>query len=313
MRDKYQRKINYMRISLTDKCNFRCVYCMPESGIDKLRHEDIMYMEEILEVVKAGAKLGIEKVRLTGGEPLVRKGILDLCRGIGQIDEIKDLAITTNASLLGPIAEDLKEAGVNRLNISLDTLEPKKYKQITRGHKLEPALEAIDKAYDLGFKIKINTVLIGGFNTDEIKDIVALAKDRDIQVRFIELMPIGESKDWDKSAFVPGDYVKEVLEDLEPQGDMGVAQVFRYKDYKGTIGLISPVSCSFCDDCNRIRLTAEGKIKPCLHSSQEINIRGLEGKELLDTLRFSIYNKDQSHSLSLTGSNSKRNMNTIGG
>lgn len=313
MRDRFNRQIDYMRISLTDKCNFRCLYCMPEEGIIKLRHEDIMSIEEILEVAKAGAQLGIKKLRLTGGEPLVRKGILDLCRGLGQIKEIQDLGMTTNGSLLYPMLEDLKEAGVSRLNISLDTLDRDKFKLISRGHDLNRVLRSIDKAYDLGFKIKINTVLIGGFNTDEIFDLISLGRDRDIQVRFIELMAIGESAKWDKDFFVTNSLVLEKIPGLVPASQDGVAKTYTYPGHRGRVGLISPNSCSFCGDCNRIRLTPEGKIKPCLHSGQEINIRGLRGKDLINTLRFAIYNKDESHFLQEGSSKAQRNMNTIGG
>lgn len=313
MRDRYNREISYMRISLTDRCNFRCEYCMPEEGIEKTTHEDIISLEEVVRIVKTAAKFGIKKIRLTGGEPLVRKGILFLCEEISKIEEIEELCITTNGALIKDMAEDLKKAGVDRLNFSLDTLNREKFKKITRRDALGDVLEGLKKAYDLDFEIKINTVLIGGFNDDEIEDLVDLTKDLDIQIRFIELMKVGETRDWDEERFIENSTVLEKVKDLEPYGEQGVAKVFKKPGYKGTVGLISPISHSFCSDCNRIRLTADGKLKPCLHSKEEISLKNLNDEELAETIKEALYFKPKSHHLDDGYTETDRTMNAIGG
>lgn len=312
MKDRFNREISYMRISLTDRCNFRCRYCMPEKGIEKTTHDEIISLEEVLRIVKTASKFGIKKIRLTGGEPLVRKGIVYLCSEIKKIKEIEELCITTNGGLIKDMGKDLKEAGVDRLNFSLDTLDEKKFSYITRRDKLKDVLEGLKIAYDLGFKIKINTVLIGGFNDDEIEDLVDLTKDLDIQIRFIELMKMGETKDWSDEKFLENSKVLEVLEDLEPLSTEGVAKVFKRPGYKGTVGLISPVSHSFCSDCNRIRLTADGKLKPCLHSKEEISLKGLDSEELEKTMKKALFYKPKRHHLE-EGTETDRTMNAIGG
>lgn len=313
MKDKFNRDITYMRISLTDRCNFRCVYCMPEGGIEKCSHFDIISLEEIVKIVKAAAKNGIKKIRLTGGEPLVRKGIVDLCREISNIEGIEEICITTNGALLKDMAKDLKDAGVNRLNFSLDTLNEEKFKYITRGQDLNKSLDGIKEAIKLGFKIKINTVLIGGFNEEDIVDLVELTRENDIQVRFIELMKIGQTKNWEEEKFIPNDVVLEKLPQLEEFGTQGVAKTYKIPGYIGTVGLISPVSCSFCDDCNRIRLTSDGKLKPCLHSNLEVDLKGLSDEELEKVIKEEIFNKPQSHHLKEGYTETERSMNEVGG
>lgn len=286
---------------------------MPQEGIDKCSHNDIMTLEEVEEIVRQAAKFGIKKIRLTGGEPLVRKGIVDFCRNISAIPGIEEITLTTNGGLFTSYGRSLKEAGLSRVNFSLDTLDPEKFRKITRGGRLEDTLAAIDLALDLGLKVKINSVLIGGFNDHEIKDLVDLTKDQDIQVRFIELMKIGQTLDWDDSAFVSNKLVLEKLPSLEKLQVEGVAQTYRLPGYQGTIGLISPISSCFCQDCNRIRLTADGKLKPCLHSDTEINLRGLKGQDLEEALAKGIFNKPEKHNLDQGPSHSHRFMNTIGG
>lgn len=302
-----------MRISLTDRCNFRCLYCMPESGIEKCSHEDIISLEEVLEIVKAATKSGIKKIRLTGGEPLVRKGIIDLCKQLSSIPEIEEICITTNGSLIKDMAKDLKNAGVSRLNFSLDTLDKEKFAKITRGQDLDKTLDGIKESIKLGFKVKINAVLIGDFNEDDIIPLAELTKDNDIQVRFIELMKIGQTKDWEDKKFVSNKIVLETLKDLVEYRSQGVAKTYKIPGYKGTIGLISPVSCSFCSDCNRIRLTSDGKIKPCLHSKVEVDLKGLRGKDLEKAIESVIFEKPKSHHLESGSSESQRDMNAIGG
>lgn len=313
MRDRFNRNINYMRISLTDLCNIRCKYCMPECGVEKLCHEDILTVEEIVEISEVAVKNGIEKIRLTGGEPLVRRGFLTICERLSKIEGLKEICITTNGLLLEKMADKLLEYNVKRINFSLDTMDEVKYFDITRGGSLKNALLGLEKAIKLGFKVKINTVLIGGFNDDEIIDFINLTRDNDIQVRFIELMQIGESANWSSDKFISNNRVLELVPELESVGIQGVARVYKYPNYKGTVGLISPISNCFCEDCNRIRITSDGKLKPCLHSRDEINLKNLKGEELERTFKEAIYGKPESHNLTRGKSESLRDMNKIGG
>lgn len=315
MRDEFGRDIYYLRLSVTDLCNLRCTYCMPGSGVNKRCHNDILSVEEIEEIVRATVACGIRKVRVTGGEPLVRNGIIEICRRISAIEGVQELCITTNGTLLPQYAAQLKQAGVHRLNISLDTLDSEKYKTITRNGKLEDALAGIDAALAAGFdNIKINAVLIGGVNDNEIPALLALTKDKSINVRFIELMPIGECASWSHERFISNSKVLEMAPELEEIGSSGVAQLYRLPGGTGTVGLISPISCHFCPTCNRIRITADGKLKPCLHSSDEVNLRGLHGQTLVDTIQGSIKIKPRQHHLDEdSSSDSRRNMNAIGG
>jgi len=313
MKDNFERDIYYLRISVTDLCNLRCAYCMPEEGVHKLRHEDILSVEEIEEIVKAAAECGIRKVRVTGGEPLVRRGIVEICRRVAAVPGIEELCLTTNGTLLTRYAADLMAAGVRRLNISLDTLDPARYSEITRGGKLEDALSGIEAARSAGFsKIKINTVLIGGGNDEEIRRFVELTR-QSVSVRFIELMPVGECADWSGKRFVPNTAVLDAVPELAEAGTDGVSRIYRLPDSLGTVGLISPISSHFCQECNRIRVTPDGKLKPCLHSPDEIALRGLHGEALVETMRNAIYGKPRKHHLESEKSGSLRNMNAIGG
>ena len=315
MKDQYQREISYMRVSLTDRCNLRCRYCMPESGVCKLSHDDILSLENVLEIIQAGASLGISKIRLTGGEPLVRKNILWLCEEIKKIPEIKDLALTTNGTMLDSIAKDLVSAGVDRVNISLDSLYPIRYNQLTRSEAFADAMGGISAALGAGFKkVKINTVLLNGFNDDEIPAFIDLTKDYDIDLRFIELMPMPDTSMPD-DAYLENSFVLEKQPKLESIGTEGVAQMYQIPGYKGRVGLISPLSCSFCSECNRIRLTADGYIKPCLHSKEEISLKGLHGEKLKDAIKNAILSKPKEHGNldSENRSSSARDMNKIGG
>lgn len=315
MIDSFGRNITYMRISVTDLCNLRCMYCMPETGIEKRSHRDIISVEEIGAIARAAAKCGIRKIRLTGGEPLVRRGIIDICRLISQAEGIEEICITTNGILLPKYAEALWDAGVRRINLSLDTLDPDRYAAITRIGALSDALAGLDMAIEMGFSpIKINAVLIGGVNDDEISRFAELTRDRDIHVRYIELMPMGDTAGWSSQHYLPGTAVLDALPGLEPAGVEGVAQRYRLPGYKGTVGIITPVSSHFCGQCNRIRVTADGKLKTCLHSAPETNLRGLSDRELEDTLRSAILSKPWTHSLDGgVFSETARNMNEIGG
>lgn len=314
MQDTYGRKITYLRISVTDLCNLRCVYCMPEKGVEKRCHGDTMSVEEVIRAVEAAAQCGISKVRITGGEPLVRKGIIDICRGVAATPGIEEVCITTNGVLLPKYAQQLKDAGVSRLNISLDTLDPEKYAMLTRVGKLDDALAGLEAAEKAGFTgTKINAVLIGGINSGEIADLVGLTKDRDLEFRFIELMPIGECSQWDKERFIPGQTVLDAVPRLVEDGMSGVSRMYRVPGWKGRVGLIDPISHRFCDQCNRIRITADGKVKPCLHSANEFDLRGLDREGMEEVLRRAIESKPGRHMLEERSSESIRNMNEIGG
>lgn len=313
MKDRFGRNITYLRISVTDLCNLRCKYCMPESGVESLCHSDILSIEEIVEIVRIASKNGIKKIRLTGGEPLVRRGFIELCKQISKIDEIEDIAITTNGVHLKAMADELFENKVRRINFSLDTLVKEKYNDITRRNDFDKTMESLFYAIKKGFKVKINVVLIGGFNDDEIQDFVNLANEYELEVRFIELMQIGETANWSKDKFVSNKIVLEKVPELEFDGVSGVAKIYKIKGQRGRIGLISPISCSFCEDCNRIRLTSDGKLKPCLHSRDEINLKGLSGEELEEVFKRGIYEKPEKHHLEDGKSESARDMNKIGG
>lgn len=314
MTDTYGRKVDYLRLSVTDLCNYRCRYCMPEEGVCKREHKDILSVEECIEVVQAAARCGVIKVRLTGGEPLVRRGILDICRGIAAIPEIRELCLTTNGSLLPELAGPLRRAGVDRLNISLDTLRPDRFAAMTRTGTLRQALDGISAAEEAGFTgLKVNAVLIGGFNDDELGDLLALTEDRPWELRFIELMPMGPCAQWDRGCFLSSGAVLERFPQLEPIEAQGVAMRYRLPGAKGTVGFISPLSHTFCAQCRRLRVTADGKLKSCLHSREEIDLKGLHGEALEAAIRRGILQKPLEHHLTDRPSDTPRNMNQIGG
>ena len=317
MLDQYGRIIDYMRVSITDRCNLRCRYCMPEEGVCKLQHSDILSYEEILEIVEAAAELGIQKVRVTGGEPLVRPGCAGLCEKIAKIPGIHEVALTTNGVLLEAEAAALKAAGVGRVNVSLDTLNAEKYKKITGGGDIQRVLRGLEAAKAVGLTpIKLNVVLIGGFNDDEIPAFVALTREHPIELRFIELMPMNPGAEFDETAYLPGETVLNVCPELveQPQNG-GVARLYRLPDGQGSVGLISPLSRHFCGTCNRLRLTAEGALKPCLHSDQEISLKGLHGAALREKIREAVHAKPQMHGVldAHHSSGAGRAMYTIGG
>jgi len=319
MIDKYNRTIDYMRLSVTDRCNLRCKYCMPESGVSKKLHKEILRHEELIEIVKAGAQIGIKKIRLTGGEPLIRKNIVELVQEISNVEGINEVTMTTNGLLLKNYLNDLKEAGLTRINLSLDTLNPERYKNITRGGNIEDVLSCIPLILGAGLRpLKINVVLIGGFNEDEINDFVELTRHQNIEVRFIELMPIGEASRWTNDKFVSNQKVLEVsdLIKIEKTHPSSPAEYYKLKGGVGKIGLINPISCSFCVDCNRIRVTSDGKVKPCLHSDQEIELMEAlrNNEDIVKILRDAVTSKPKEHLI-----NDKeykpitRDMNRIGG
>jgi len=290
---------------------------MPEDGICKKSHVEMLTEDEMIMAVQAAASLGITKLRITGGEPLVKKNIVSICRRAAEVPGIREVCITTNASMLPELAVPLKEAGVSRLNISLDTLDPEKFSYITRRGSLDQAMDGLHAALEAGFdKVKINSVLIGGFNDDEIPQLAGLTKKIPVDVRFIELMPMYDSGDFGPEAFIKCDSVLERMPELEPvEKDGGVARLYRLPGALGNVGLISPVSAHFCGDCNRIRLTADGKIKPCLHSDDEYCLKGMSLEEMTEELKEAILRKPQWHGeMSYTErSHTHRDMNQIGG
>lgn len=317
MLDGFGREIDYLRISVTDLCNLRCRYCMPADGVCKKSHAEMLTEDEIITAVEAAAALGICKVRITGGEPLVKKNIVSICRRAAAVDGIQEVCLTTNGILLPELAKPLKEAGVKRLNLSLDTIDPEKYAYITRIGRLDAVRAGLDAALSAGFeKIKINAVLIGGFNDSEIVPLAELTKQYPVDMRFIEMMPMYDSGDFDEKAFIPYTKVLDCLPEAAPaEQDGGVAKLYRLPGAKGNIGLISPVSAHFCGDCNRIRVTADGKVKPCLHSADEYSLKGLDFAGMKAVLEKAIRNKPAWHGDLdvIHRSQAGRNMNQIGG
>ncbi|ACB84848.1 GTP 3',8-cyclase MoaA [Natranaerobius thermophilus] len=327
--DMYGRRIDYLRISVTDRCNLRCFYCMPTSGVEKMSHPQILNFEDIERIVTAAANLGVSKIRFTGGEPLVRKDFSKLVNTISRIPGIEDLSLTTNGVLLAQQGEQLLEAGINRVNISLDTLDNTKFSQITRGGTLAQVLKGKETARNLGLTpLKLNVVVIKGMNDDEIADFARLTMNEDIEVRFIEYMPMSDGENWKKS-YLPITDIKEKcsqvgkLLPVETAKGNGPAKYYRLEHGVGKIGFISAVSEHFCGDCNRLRLTSDGKIKTCLFSDEELDLRvALKSNYDIERLLLkAILAKPSQHNLSTIHSedmltndlNRKRGMSQIGG
>jgi GTP 3',8-cyclase len=278
--DNYNRTINYLRLSITDRCNLRCRYCMPEEGVELVEHSDLLTYEEIVKVIEVFAGNGIQKIRVTGGEPLVRRGAVDLVQRITKIKGIKDLSLTTNGVLLKEYAEALVAAGLRRINISLDTLKPDRFAYITRRDRFEEVWEGIEEALRHGLSpIKVNVVVIKGLNDDEIKDFARLSLTYPLHIRFIEFMPLGEGNGWIGREAVPSSRIMEEIKEigelipLGPHANGGPARRYYIKGGKGEIGFISPISSHFCAQCNRLRLTPDGKIRTCLFSDEEIDLK----------------------------------------
>ncbi|MEG1493398.1 MAG: GTP 3',8-cyclase MoaA [Gordonibacter sp.] len=292
MKDSHGRVIDYLRISLTDRCNFRCIYCMPEEGVSQLAHDDILRIEEIERAVRVAAGMGIRSIRLTGGEPLVRKGVVDLVRAIADVPGIENVSMTTNGVLLPQMAGDLKAAGLARVNISLDTLDEAQFRQITRCGALGQTLDGIEAALEVGFNpVKINAVAVRSLDQDYLA-FAKLSLDRPLHVRFIEYMPVGESSGtdgcgWGKQDVVPSEELLGIINERARAAGMdelvaagkdsplgwGPARYFEFPGAQGTVGFISPLSRHFCSECNRLRLTADGKLRPCLFSDDEYDLR----------------------------------------
>ncbi|MBI4765119.1 MAG: GTP 3',8-cyclase MoaA [Deltaproteobacteria bacterium] len=325
--DSFNRRINYLRISLTDRCNLRCIYCMPEQGVPKLIHEDILTYEELGRLARLSVGLGIEKIRLTGGEPLVRKNIGDLIKALGEIPGIRDISLTTNGVLLAEKARSLWEVGVKRINISLDTLNSKKFNEITHFDFFNQVWEGIQEAERIGFSpIKINVVALKGINDDEILAFGRLSYEKPYHIRFIEFMPVGPENGWSAERFLSSEEIINRLEVLGPlfpvngQDFDGPAKRMAFEGARGEIGLISPISEHFCPSCNRLRLTAEGRLRVCIFSDDETDLRtplreGVSDAELESIIRETITRKPKEHPLQMNPLPRKcqRQMSKIGG
>lgn len=301
MRDNLGRKINYMRISVTDRCNLFCLYCKKEK-LPFRPPEEILRYEEILRVARIALSLGISKIRITGGEPLVRKGIIDFVYKLSRLPGLEDISLTTNGILLGEFAKPLYQAGLKRINISLDTLSREKFKNITGADEFDQVRQGIESALKAGMNpVKINMVLMKGINEDEAADFVALTKDERIIVRFIELMPLGIQRENNRKLFVSLDEVLRNLKNIyemkvyDSRNNLGPAAYYRVRDC-GLVGFIGSISSCFCGDCNRLRLTASGYLKPCLWSDEAVNIKeilrkGAPDAEVAEILRKAIREK----------------------
>lgn len=325
--DAYNRPISYLRISITDRCNLRCVYCMPPQGVAWRPHEEILRYEEIETIVRAAAELGISKIRLTGGEPLVRAGVVDLVRTLARIPGIDDLTMTTNGILLARYAADLAAAGLHRVNVSLDTLDPARFHSITRLGQLDDVLAGIEAAHAAGLEpVKINTVVMRGMNDDEVVDLARQTMEAGWNLRFIEVMPVGNgiSGDWREQLVTAREIrakIEGALGELEPakmSAGNGPARYYRLPGADGTLGFITPISEHFCYHCNRLRLTADGQLRPCLLSDKEIDLRtplrrGASVEEIKELLLHGIAVKPMEHHLDLWEKPERRVMSEIGG
>jgi cyclic pyranopterin phosphate synthase len=327
--DACNRPISYLRVSVTDRCNLRCVYCMPPEGVSWRSHEEILRYEEIETVVRAAAELGISKVRLTGGEPLVRPGVADLVQMLADIPGVDDLAMTTNGTFLSRYAADLAEAGLRRVNVSLDTLRPERFRRITRLGRLEDVLAGMEAAREAGLEpIKINTVVIRGMNDDEAVDFAQKTVSEAWNVRFIEFMPVGNGEfadgRWQEKVVTAAEIRQQieaalgVLEPAKVSAGSGPARYYRLPGASGTLGFITPISEHFCYRCNRLRLTADGQLRPCLLSDYEIDLRtplrqGADVAQIEALLLKGIESKPVRHHLDECQMPENRVMSEIGG
>ncbi len=323
MIDNCGRSIDYLRISVTDRCNLRCVYCMPENGVFGMRHEEILNFEEITRLVRILASLGIKHLRITGGEPMVRRNCLDLVSRLHAVEGIESISMTSNGLLLCGRAGELKNAGISALNLSIDTLDPGRYSLLTRGGDLKKVLKTLHQALDAGLNVKVNTVLIRGLNDNDLVDLAGLAQKDPVSVRFIELMPIGQAKHLQT---IPPDELLRLLSEKFGRGRVddslhgyGPARYIRYPGFAGSIGLISAVSHEFCSSCNRVRLTADGQLKLCLNHTKGLDLRamlrsGASDNDILQAIQDAIEHKPERHGfLDTIDDREKRRMNTIGG
>lgn len=321
--DMLQRKISYMRLSVTDRCNLRCCYCMPAEGVSDCGHNEILRYEDLLRISRVAAILGIEKVRVTGGEPLVRKGVIGLLEQINGIPGINEVVLTTNGTLLKDMAGEVKAAGVHRVNVSIDSLQPDTYRMITRGGEINQVFEGLKRAEKVGLHLKLNMVVMRGINDQEVEDFAALSLDRDWSVRFIEYMPTIREKVW-QTRLISGGEIQDRLQQsfaIEPiPADhlCGPARPYRIRGAKGTLGVITPLSEHFCGSCNRIRVTSRGLAKSCLLSETATDLRPHlkkgNDRELRNALASVTAAKAPHHQfLDDVGGNTAFSMSSIGG
>jgi cyclic pyranopterin phosphate synthase len=325
--DNNNRVINYLRLSITDRCNLRCMYCMPEQGIRFLPHEKILSFEEIIHIIRLAVEKGIRKIRITGGEPLVRKDFVEFLNRVKNIDGLEEITLTTNGVMLKELATGIKNAGVHRINISLDSLKPERFFKITGRDFFHKVWEGIEEAERLGFDpIKLNVVAIKGVNDDEIMDFTRLTLDKPYHIRFIEHMPIGGVNNWKPESFISSDEIRSIIEShgslkpIDKRNSLdGPAQRFVFQNGKGEIGLIGALSNHFCEICNRLRLTAEGHLRGCLFSDDEIDIKtplreGKDDEHLLALIEKVIKEKPKDHGIIKLGRRvCVRHMSSIGG
>jgi cyclic pyranopterin phosphate synthase len=322
----YNRRITYLRISVTDRCNLRCIYCAPAKDLKFLPRADILRYEEILKVVEAATQIGINKVRLTGGEPLVRRNFLHFVASLCRIPGIEDVSMTTNGVLLKDMAKEIFDAGIGRVNVSLDTLSPLKYAKITGRQYFKNVWEGLEEAEAVGFSpIKVNVVVMKGVNDDDLPRFAKLSVRRPYHVRFIEYMPVGGGNRWKPEKYIPTDEIKSRLEAFGPLHRIprapydGPAERYRFESAKGEIGFISPLSHHFCPSCNRLRLTADGKLRPCLFADDEVDMKtplrnGCSHEDLKVLFQEAIGRKPRRHHAeSMETAESLRPMYAIGG
>ncbi len=325
MQDQYGRDIRDLRISLTDRCNLRCVYCMPAEGIDFRPSEELLQDDELVLLVRVAAELGVRKVRLTGGEPTVRPGLVELVESISAIRGIEDIAMTTNGLLLEYLAAPLAEAGLRRINVSLDTMDPEKYRRITRGGRVEKVLAGITAAERAGLApIKLNAVVVRGFNENDVVSLAALTLERPWEVRFIEMMPFGSVGDFAEAAVVKTEEtmakIEAALGPLTPADVSGEdpARTYRLSGASGALGFISPVSQPFCAKCGRLRLTADGRLRLCLLRDDEEDLltplrNGASYAEIKERFRAAAFRRPFGHALAEKMYPQARVMIQIGG
>ena len=319
MKDRFGRKIEYLRLSVTRKCNLKCMYCRPSGDVGECDPCGELTAEEMERIVASLAGLGVRKVRITGGEPLTRTDVCEIISKISGIPQIGDISMTTNGIHLEDMAGDLKKAGLKRINISLDSLQSNRFQSITGGGRLQDTLRGIEEAINAGLQpVKINTVLIRGTNEDEVEEFIHLAKEYPIEVRFIELMPVGSFGEQNRDKIVYNSDIIAAhpqLQAVRESAGNGPAEIFAIPGYKGRIGFISPMSRKFCEHCNRIRLTCDGRIIPCLGNNGGFDITGIlrDFPEKLDeTIEDIIFNKPEGHRFNQVFQ-SERGMNEIGG
>jgi cyclic pyranopterin phosphate synthase len=321
--DNFSRVISYLRVSITDRCNLRCKYCT-EGVFPFIPHPEILRYEEIIRFVRIAASLGVHKVRLTGGEPLQRRDLAFLIREIDAIDGIDDIGLTTNGVELADAVEELRDAGLRRVNISLDSLSPERFSFITGVDAFAKVLRSIEKAKEAGLRpVKINTVIIKDFNDDEVLAFADFAREQEVQVRFIEFMPFGEKALWDSSKILSSAYLESLIRRSHelrpsPNSHKGPAKMFLINGSRGQVGFISPMSTHICHECNRIRVTPDGKIKPCLFSDTEYDVKallrgGASDEQLVEFLREVVRSKPEKKLEGGTIKKCQRSMRNIGG